>query len=41
MPYRKCIFESKRRSIAGYVTEFAFKKALSRGCKSTDRIRTF
>ncbi len=27
-------FESKRRSIAGYVIEFAFKKTLSIGYKS-------
>ena len=38
VPYRKCIFVSRWRSIAGYVTEATCKKTLSRRGKATIRI---
>ena len=40
-PYRKWIFVSRRRSIAGYVTEPTYKKTLLRGCKATIRISEY
>ena len=40
-PYRKWIFVSRRKSIAGYVTEPTYKKTLSRGCKATIRISEY